>query len=94
MNYLATPYKTANHLEPLNTMIDFQNRRAIVVDGYDAIMTYTTVQDLAAVVARAVELDGEWPVIGGISGNRVSISQILQAGERIRGKSCPTHKIS
>jgi hypothetical protein len=66
-------------------MIDFQNRRAIVVDGYDAIMTYTTVQDLAAVIARAVDLDGEWPVIGGISGNRVSISQILRIGEKIRG---------
>lgn len=66
-------------------MIDFQNRRAIVVDDYDAIMTYTTVQDLAAVIARAVDLDGEWPVIGGISGNRVSISQILRIGEKIRG---------
>jgi hypothetical protein len=66
-------------------MIDFRNRRAIVVDGYDAIMTYTTVQDLAAVIARAVDFDGEWPVIGGISGNRVSISQILRIGEKIRG---------
>ena len=68
-------------------MIDFKNRRAIVVDGYDAIMTYTTVKDLAAVVARAVELDGEWPVIGGISGNRLPISQILQIGEKVRGAS-------
>lgn len=73
-------------------MIDFQNRRAIVVDGHDAIMTYTTVQDLAAVVARAVDLDGEWPVIGGISGNRVPISQILKIGEKVRGAPYPTHQ--
>ena len=66
-------------------MIDFQNRRVIIVDGYDAIMTYTTVQDVAAVVAKAVEIDGEWPVISGISGNRVPISQILKIGEKVRG---------
>jgi hypothetical protein len=66
-------------------MIDFENRRAIVVDGHDSVMTYTTVQDLAAVVARAVDLDSEWPIIGGISGNRVAVSQILKIGEKVRG---------
>ena len=87
LDYLAFPYKTAKYLTPLNTMIDFQNRRAIVVDGHadDTIMTLTTVQDLAAVVARAADYDGEWPVIGGISGNRVSVSQILKFGQKFRG---------
>ena len=66
-------------------MIDFQNRRAIVVEGYDAVMTYTTVEDLATVVARSVDLDDEWPVIGGIRGNRLPISEILQVGEKVRG---------
>jgi len=66
-------------------MIDYQNRRAIVVEGYDAVMTLTTARDLAAVVARAVDLDGEWPVIGGISGNRLAVSQILKFGEKVRG---------
>lgn len=73
-------------------MIDFKNRRAIVIEGYDnSIVTYTTVQDLAAVVAKAVDLEGEWPVMGGISGNRVTISQILNIGEKIRGVflTCP-----
>jgi nucleoside-diphosphate-sugar epimerase len=66
-------------------MIDFQNRRAIVVDGHDSTMTLTTAQDLAAVVARAVEHEGEWPEVGGICGNKVTISQILEIGERVRG---------
>ena len=94
LEYLAFPYQTAKHLEPLNTMIDFQNRRAIVVDGHDSIMTYTTVQDLAAVVTRAVDLDGEWPVIGGINGNRVPISQVLQIGEKVQGALYLPHKKS
>jgi hypothetical protein len=69
-------------------MIDFQNRRAIVVDGRaeSTIMTLTTVQDLAAVVARAVEHNGEWPKIGGISGNKITVSQILSIGQKIRGQ--------
>jgi hypothetical protein len=70
---------------PLNTAIDFKNRRAIVVEGHDTIMTYTTVHDVAAVVARAVDLDGEWPVIGGISGNKLPISELLKIGEKVRG---------
>jgi len=73
---------------PLDTFIDFQSRRAIIVQGHeDAVMTLTTVQDIAAVVSRAVELDDdcEWPKIGGIKGNSVAISQILKIGEVVRG---------
>lgn len=66
-------------------MFDFEKRRAIVVEGYDFVMTFTTAQDLANVVAKAVDYDGEWPVVGGISANRVTVSQILQIGERVRG---------
>lgn len=54
-------------------------------------MTLTTAQDIAGVVARAVELDGEWPKIGGIKGNSVTISQILKIGEKVRGRSLPVH---
>ncbi|KAH6987752.1 hypothetical protein BKA56DRAFT_612504 [Ilyonectria sp. MPI-CAGE-AT-0026] len=86
LDYLASPYKTAKYVTPLNTMIDFQNRRAIVVDGHDSIMTFTTVHDLATVVARAVEYEGEWPVTGGICGNKVTVSQILEIGEKVRGR--------
>ncbi|EXJ92231.1 hypothetical protein A1O3_00781 [Capronia epimyces CBS 606.96] len=86
LDYLATPYRTAKHVAPLNTMFDFENRRAIVVDGHDFVMTFTTVRDLAAVVAEAIDYEGEWPVIGGIAGNRVTVSQILKIGEKVRGR--------
>ncbi|KAL5345363.1 hypothetical protein ACLOAV_009734 [Pseudogymnoascus australis] len=67
-------------------MFDYENRRAIVVEGYDFVMTFTTVQDLARVVAEAVDYDGEWPVTGGIRGNRVSVSQILNIGQKVRDR--------
>ena len=79
-------------MTPLDTFIDFQNRRAIVVDGHeDAIMTLTTVQDIAGIVARAVDYDGEWPAIGGMRGNRVTVSQILEIGAKVGGVSPPSH---
>lgn len=49
-------------------------------------MTLTTVQDIAGVVAGAVDLNGEWPKLGGIRGNRVTVSQILKVGEKVRGR--------
>ncbi|KAK0631165.1 NmrA-like family-domain-containing protein [Bombardia bombarda] len=88
MNYLATPFKTSSHLTPLNTFIDLKNQRAVMVDGYsNAALVLTTVQDMAAVVARAVHFEGQWPVVGGIRGNRVTISQLLEIGKRVRDGS-------
>lgn len=86
LDYLAYPYKTAKHVDPLQTVFDFQNKRAILVDGHEgAIMTLTTVADLAAIVARAIDYEGTWPRDGGIRGNRVTFSQLLEIGQRVRG---------
>lgn len=57
-----------------------------MVDGHeDAIMTLTSAQDVATLVARAVDYQGEWPEVGGISGNRMSVAQIIATGEGVRG---------
>lgn len=87
LNYLAYPHKTSKHVDPLQTVFDFEKMRAMVVDGHeDSIITLTTVADIAAVVARAVEYQGTWPTTGGIRGNRVTFSQLLDIGRRIRGE--------
>lgn len=94
LDYLAYPFKTAEHVDPLQTVFDFENRRAIVVDGHEgAIMTLTTVADVAAIVSRAVDYEDRWPLTGGIRGNRVTFSQILEIGRRVRGANCysPCH---
>ncbi|KAK5628945.1 hypothetical protein RRF57_004660 [Xylaria bambusicola] len=94
LDYLAFPHKTAKYLDPLQTVFDFKNRRAIIVDGHqDAIMTLTTVADTAAIIAQAVGCDGKWPTEGGICGNRVSISQILEIGHRVRGRPFAVEKV-
>ncbi|TPX14637.1 uncharacterized protein E0L32_005329 [Thyridium curvatum] len=86
LDYLAFPYKTAKYLDPLQSVFDFEHRRAIVVDGHeDAILTLTTVSDLSEIIARAVEYEGAWPRHGGIRGNRLTFSDILRIGETVRG---------
>ncbi|CAI6099273.1 unnamed protein product [Clonostachys chloroleuca] len=87
LNYLAYPHKTSKHVDPLQSVFDFENKRAILVEDHeDAIMTLTTVADLAAVIARAAEYEGKWPKRGGICGNRMTFSEVIELGGRIRGK--------
>ncbi|KAI0965070.1 NAD(P)-binding protein [Xylaria arbuscula] len=94
LDYLAFPYKTSKYVDPLQTVFDFKNRRALVVDGHEnAMMTFTTVADAAVVIAQAVSYDGKWPTTGGIRGNRVSISQILEIGSRVRGRPFMVEKV-
>lgn len=65
---------------------DFNKRRALILDGgEDDRITLTTVQDLANVVAKAIDYEGEWPVIGGIRGTDMSVGQLIALGEKIRG---------
>ena len=85
MNYLAFPNRTSKHLSPLGTVYDFQNKRALTVEGYEsAAMTWTTVADFSAIIAMATDYNGEWPKIGGIQGDKVTGTQLIQAGERSR----------
>jgi hypothetical protein len=89
-NYLTRPYKSMTHVTPIETPFDYEGRRVLIRDGgEDDKITFTTVADFANVVARAVEFEGEWPVVGGITGTTLSIGQIISLGEEIRGLSSP-----
>lgn len=65
--------------------IDFFNRRAMTINGADSSFTLTTMNDLANIVARAIEYSGEWPTIGGIKGSIVSTSKLIDIGVKVRG---------
>jgi hypothetical protein len=84
-NYL-TPYPSTKHIKPLETQWDFAKRRAILREGSDNdYVTLTTADDLSNVVARAVDYPGEWPLVGGIRGSRISIKELIALGEEICG---------
>ncbi|EEU36003.1 uncharacterized protein NECHADRAFT_49787 [Fusarium vanettenii 77-13-4] len=87
MDYLCHPYKASKYITTLPINIDLAKKHAIVVEGsLDDEMTYTSVGDIAHVVARAVDYEGEWPVIGGIQGDKITIGEVLKIGEKIRGE--------
>ncbi|KAK1756298.1 hypothetical protein QBC47DRAFT_451855 [Echria macrotheca] len=85
-NYLGWPHRVAKHLHLFQIPLDYQNRRALVVDGQqDARITLTTVSDLTRVVAAAIDYEGEWPVDGGIRGEELTVAEIIALGEKLRG---------
>ncbi|KAL4882950.1 hypothetical protein BJY04DRAFT_185473 [Aspergillus karnatakaensis] len=85
-NYLAKPYQTTKHITLIQGTIDFENCRAIILEGGEnGYITLTTVHDFATVVAKAVEYEGEWPVASGIRGTRITIGDVIKLGERVRG---------
>lgn len=53
--------------------------------GEETRLCLITVEDLANVVAAAIDFEGEWPVIGGVRGSEVSLGQLITLGEKLRG---------
>ncbi|KAF2804552.1 NAD(P)-binding protein [Mytilinidion resinicola] len=94
LNYFTSPYKSSKHLHAMEIPFDFNNRRALVLDGGDDDrITITTVQDLANVVAKAIDFEGEWPVVSGIRGVDMSVREVIALGEKIRGAPFAIEKL-
>ena len=53
--------------------------------GENDRISLTTVQDMAKVVALAVEYKGEWPITGGMRGKDITVGELLEIGGRVRG---------
>ncbi|KAM0473813.1 hypothetical protein ACHAPX_007859 [Trichoderma viride] len=94
LDYLASPYQTAKHVAPLDVFINYEKLRAIVIDGHeDVTITLTTAADAAAVIAKAIDSDNEWPEISGIQGDRATLSQVIKLGEKVRGRPFTVTKV-
>jgi hypothetical protein len=57
-----------------------------VVKGHDPLLTFTSIDDVAAIVVRAVASEQKWAVAGGLSGTKLKVSELIRLGERVRGK--------
>lgn len=85
VNYFVSPYRTSKHIHPFQNHFDFNKRRAIVLSGAeDARISVVTAHDFCNVIARAIDYEGEWPVVGGIRGDDVTVGQLIAIGEKIR----------
>ncbi|CAH0018928.1 unnamed protein product [Clonostachys rhizophaga] len=86
MDYLGHPHRISKYLTTMPMTVDIEKCRALVLSGSltDKI-TFTAARDIGKVVARAIEYEGEWPLVGGVSGNQISFEDLIRVGERVRG---------
>ncbi|KAH8697118.1 hypothetical protein BGW36DRAFT_377972 [Talaromyces proteolyticus] len=91
MNYLAHPLQTAKHLYISGTHIDVVKKHVLIVEDGEAWYTYTTIQDTAKVVARALSYPGKWPETGGFYGGRAREKDVVKLVEEIKGEPFERH---
>src|SRR6266487_1498252 len=85
MNYLSYPHKSAKHLYITCVFVDVENKQAFLIEDGEEWLVYTTIQDVAKVVARAIDYPGRWPETGGIVGDRIQTKDLIKLAEKIRG---------
>lgn len=87
MNYLAYPNKTAKHLYNSGNFHSPGLGHSIIIDDGEYWETWTTIQDTAKVVARAIDYEGRWPETGGIVGTKIKSKDMVKLAEEVCGKS-------
>ncbi|KAH7029800.1 uncharacterized protein B0I36DRAFT_135365 [Microdochium trichocladiopsis] len=88
LEFLSWPHRANKHIAPLPGHMLIEEHRIIAMEGHmDDEFSLTSVEDIAAVVAGALDYKGEWPVYGGISGQRLTYHDVQRIGEKVRGKS-------
>ncbi|KAH7018717.1 hypothetical protein B0J12DRAFT_416208 [Macrophomina phaseolina] len=85
VNYFGYPHASPKHFPMSQPFVDLEHRRAIMVEDGNAAITLTTVQDMGAVVAEALDYEGVWPVDGGMRGTQVTVAEMVEMSRRLRG---------
>ncbi|XHG06158.1 hypothetical protein AWENTII_009363 [Aspergillus wentii] len=85
LNYLSYPILSTTYSLILTNQWDIKNHRAIVSADGDYQIILSTVQDMAKVVAEAIEYQGTLLEIGGITGSLISNFELIKLAETIRG---------
>ncbi|SPQ23983.1 115f36d7-8128-4780-a217-9a31a445979c [Thermothielavioides terrestris] len=89
LNYIVGSRKTTKHIPTAAVpavLVDHERLRARVAGDPNNRISYTAIHDLVNIVVKAIDYEGEWPRVGGINGNTVSIAEEIAIGEKVRGK--------
>jgi hypothetical protein len=85
LDYFAHPYPLSPNLMTWPFFLDFEHRRAMILDSGDQPIVLTAISDISQIVALAITDERPWPPIGGIVGTRTSINELLAIGKKSRG---------
>jgi hypothetical protein len=85
MDYFAHPHPLSPELITWPFFVDFDKRRAMVLDDGNQPMVVTAISAISGMLACALDDPNPWPAIGGMRGARTSINELLSLGKSIRG---------
>lgn len=85
LDYFAHPYPLSPELITWPFFVDFENRRAMVLDNGNQPIVLTAISDDSGILARALEDPEPWPAVGGIQGCRTTINELIAVGKKVRG---------
>lgn len=85
MDYFAHPTPLSPGLITWPFFIDFERRRAMVLDDGNQPIVLTAIADISGMLDRALASEAAWPAIGGMQGARTSINELLSLGKKLRG---------
>jgi hypothetical protein len=85
VDYFAHPYPLSPGLNSWPLFIDYENRRAMVLDDGNQPMVQMPVSEVSEFLERALSDDRPWPTIGGMQGTKTTTNEIIALGKKIRG---------
>ncbi|KAI8934056.1 hypothetical protein NX059_008822 [Plenodomus lindquistii] len=85
MDYFAHPYPLTPELITWPFFIDFENRRAMVLDHGEHPLVLTAISDDSKMLALALDDSRPWPEVGGIRGCSTTINELIAIGKDVRG---------
>lgn len=84
MDYFAHPNPLSPGLITWPFFIDFEKRRAMVLDGGDQPIVVTAIADISDMLERALSDERVWPTTGDMRGARTNINELLALGKKLR----------
>ncbi|KAH9881181.1 hypothetical protein J1614_001676 [Plenodomus biglobosus] len=94
LDYFAHPHSLSPELITWPFFIDFENRRAMVLDDGEQPLAMTAISDSSEMLALALDDSRPWPEVGGIHGCSTTINDLVALGKEIRGGNWSIEHVS
>jgi hypothetical protein len=85
MDYFAHPHPLSPNLITWEFFIDFNKRRAIILDDGNNPFALTSIADISGMLALALDDPRPWPAIGSMEAYRTTSNELLALGKKLRG---------
>lgn len=74
-----------SNLKTFRWLLDMEKGIAVIPGSGNEKFTVTYSEDLARFIVRLIDTDEKWPQRGFLSGSDISVNELMEIAERIRG---------